>query len=196
MPTIVDWKGVEVVRNWPGRHGTNNELLDKVPSVIAYRRKDASESSAKAETLWGYDVHPSNDYDTYSWTKLLLERPNDKMDHVNGISTSQEPGVLRLPPGKTAVDVVTDYLKNLYQHCMTTLEKHYADFLAMTPIEFWFTMPAIWSEEAQTATRQAAKNAGFGSRLFDEIRMITEPEAGVYSAMKSQEGLATQSMKV
>ncbi|KAF3480439.1 heat shock 70 kDa protein 12A [Arthroderma uncinatum] len=51
-------------------------------------------------------------------------------------------------------------------------------------MEFWFTMPAIWSDKAQHATREAAKRAGFGSRPGDEIYMISEPEAAAIAALK------------
>ena len=69
---------------------------------------------------------------------------------------------------------------------MKILGKHYADFLEVTPIEFWFTMPALWSDKSQHTTRVAAQRAGFGSRPKDTIRMITEPEAGVIAAMNAQ----------
>jgi molecular chaperone DnaK (HSP70) len=59
------------------------------------------------------------------------------------------------------------------------------DLLNVTPIEFWFTMPAIWSDEAQHATRTAAMCAGFGTRSGDSVKMITEPEAAALAAFKT-----------
>jgi molecular chaperone DnaK (HSP70) len=109
---------------------------------------------------------------------------------------SEDRGLLRLPSGKTAGDVVTDYLKKLHKHCMKILEKHYATILAVTPIEFWFTMPAIWSDQAQNATKNAALKAGFGLRDLDTIHMITEPEAGVIAAMKTQVEITREALEV
>ena len=61
------------------------------------------------------------------------------------------------------------------------------DVLKVTPIDFWFTMPALWSDEAQYATKIAAERAGFGkssAREHDKISMIREPEAAALSALK------------
>ena len=189
LPTVSDGKDVEVVSNWPGRQGTNNELLEKVPSRIAYLRKDARKTPGDAKpTLWGYEVKPSSNYTSYSWTKLLLDEQVELAANDGDLDLikSQEHGLLRLPQDKSAEEVASDFLNHLYDHCMATLEKHYAEFLAMAPIEFWFTMPNIWSPQAQAATRSAAKTAGFGSRPLDTIHMITEPHAGVLAAMKTQ----------
>ena len=174
-----------------------------MPSKIAYLREDTPTARANgvangtAKTLWGYEVKPSPLYVSYSWTKLLLdqqpERPDDDDTSLNGM---EERGLLRLPPGKRAVDVVTDYLRHFYEHCMMTVERHYGHLLEVTPIEFWFTMPAIWSDQAQSATRLAAKDAGFGSRRLDTIHMITEPEAGVLAAMKTQVLITRDALEV
>jgi molecular chaperone DnaK (HSP70) len=200
LPTLSDGKEVEVVTNWPGKAGTNTDLFEKVPSKIAYRDEnpDATKAKSPGGVLWGYEVKPSSV--SYSWTKLLLDHQTERPDYddtTNGVSEeSEDRGLLRLPNGKTAVEVVTDYLRKLYKHCMKTLEKHYATFLGITPIEFWFTMPAIWSDQAQNATRQAALKAGFGSRPLDTIRMITEPEAGVLAAMKTQVEITKEALEV
>jgi len=54
----------------------------------------------------------------------------------------------------------------------------------ITPIECYLTIPAIWTDNTKNATRQAALNAGFGSRPLDTVRMITEPEAAVIATLK------------
>ena len=82
-----------------------------------------------------------------------------------------------LPAGKTAAETATDYLKLLYTHLMKTLRKRFIRTLDNTPIQFVLTTPAIWSHEAQNATCQAAKDAGFTSRAGDTLTMVSEPEA-------------------
>ncbi|KAF7507831.1 hypothetical protein GJ744_009995 [Endocarpon pusillum] len=199
LPTLSDGKDIEVVTTWPGKAGTNTNLFEKVPSKISYSDENGGATKAKNTdgTLWGYEVKPSSV--NYSWTKLLLEPQTERSDHddtTNSVSEEREDrGLLRLPNGKTAVDVVADYLRKLYKHCMRTLKKRYAAFLPITPIEFWFTVPAIWSDQAQNATKQAALKAGFGSRSLDTIRMITEPEAGVLAAMKTQVEITREALK-
>jgi molecular chaperone DnaK (HSP70) len=46
-------------------------------------------------------------------------------------------------------------------------------------------MLAIWTDMAQTATRNAAVAAGLRSCPSDTIQMITEPEAAAIAAVKN-----------
>ena len=102
-----------------------------------------------------------------------------------------------MPKKKPAEEVVADYLTHFYQHCMEYLEKEVTkDLLKLTPIDFWFTMPALWSDPAQHATRAAAEKAGFGSRADDTISMIMEPEAAAVCALKVAAGKYDDLLKV
>lgn len=61
----------------------------------------------------------------------------------------------------------------------------------MTPLEFWFTVPAIWSDGGRNATLDAARRAGFAkdnSRPYDTINLILEPEAAAITALKKSSG--------
>jgi molecular chaperone DnaK (HSP70) len=51
-------------------------------------------------------------------------------------------------------------------------------------MEFWFTVPAIWSDQAKSATLTAAANAGFGCGSNDRISLIPEPEAAGVATLK------------
>lgn len=186
LPTASNAIDVQIVTEWPGNSGLNNEFLEKVPSTIAYlhENENVAQNYGITGDIWGYEL--KSNLVSCSWTKLLLDQHARTTEYDDAsLKNTVESGLLRLPPGKKAADVVTDYLKKLYEHCMWILGKHYADLLVMTPIEFWFTMPAIWSLKAQKSTREAAIRAGFGSRPKDTIKMITEPEAGVIAAINS-----------
>ena len=53
-------------------------------------------------------------------------------------------GILKLPEGKDGTSVAADFLEYIYKHTMAVLAKQMSEeALAATPIEFWFTMPAI-----------------------------------------------------
>jgi molecular chaperone DnaK (HSP70) len=68
---------------------------------------------------------------------------------------------------------------------MTKLEMRIsADILRITAIEFWFTVPAIWSDSAKQDTLAAARAAGFGTRPGDEVNLILEPEAAAIATLK------------
>jgi hypothetical protein len=122
----------------------------------------------------------------YSWTKLLLDQnsPLTRYDDA-ALEGASRSGILKLPEGKSAVEVVSDYLSDVYQHILTAIAKQITDeTLAITPLEFWFTVPAIWSDQAQSAMRTAARTAGFGGRPGDNIFLISEPEAAAVAALR------------
>lgn len=169
----------ELIAKWPG--GALQETREKVPSKIAY----ATENPDLENDAWGYEVYPG--LKSCCWTKLLLDRrtkPTEFDDPLLQVAVGGN--IMGLPRGKSAEDVVSDFLKFLYKHCLDRLEeKMTPGILAVTPLEFWFTMPAIWSDAAQYATKRAAERAGFGSRGSDVVKMITEPESAAVAALKS-----------
>ena len=134
--------------------------------------------------VWGYEV-PAGAR-THAWTKLYLDSHalTTIYDDPRLSQQLHEFG-LPLPGEKPAEKVVADYLTHLYKHCMEYLEKEItAELLSLTPIEFWFTMPALWSDAAQHATKKAAVRAGFGTRKDDTINMIMEPEAAALCSIR------------
>ncbi|KAI9890244.1 MAG: hypothetical protein M1814_004279 [Vezdaea aestivalis] len=169
---------VNVIHSWPGS-GRDVSVRHKTPSRIAY----ASENLNFPTNKWGFEVTAG--HLSYTWTKLLLDQSALPTEHddpsLDGVAGK---GYLTLPPGKTAVKVVEDYLKELYAYTLSALEREITkDTLAVTPMEFWFTIPAIWSDQAKSATLTAAKNAGFGARHGDKICMIAEPEAAALTTL-------------
>jgi molecular chaperone DnaK (HSP70) len=181
-----DVKDIEVISDWPAG-AKALEYLEKVPSQIAYSAEKENLSFEMDEDRWGYGVEAG--MRTFCWTKLLLDQNTAAGEYDDPTLKEAAGGAgIQIPPGKSAVDVVSDYLTPLYKHCMDRLERKITKkLLDVTPIEFWFTMPAIWSDEAQHATRTAATRAGFGTRtsVGDSIKMITEPEAAALAAFKT-----------
>ena len=120
--------------------------------------------------------------------KLLLdtsaetaEFDDPELKDATGLTT----GIFRLPKNMTAEQVCQDYLSNVYRYIVKNLKMRMGEeVFASTPMECYVTTPAIWTDKAQTATRDAAMRAGFGSRPGDVIRMITEPEAAAIAALK------------
>lgn len=122
-----------------------------------------------------------------SWTKLLLDssaKPTP-FDDPN-LSDAIEDGRLRLPTNRNAQGVAADFLREVYQHLEKKLIKQMgASTFKSTPMDCWLTVPAVWSDQAQNATKAAAMMAGFGSRRDDTISIITEPEAAAVAVLKS-----------
>ena len=93
--------------------------------------------------------------------------------------------LFHLPHGKDAQMVCQDFLTEVYRFVVGNLKMRMTpEVFDMTPMECYLTVPAIWADKARTATREAAKAAGFGSRPFDAIRMIAEPEAAALAALR------------
>jgi hypothetical protein len=174
-----DLEDIHVIRTWPGKDGEW-----KTPTRIAY----ASENQ-KVELkndLWGYQVEPG--MVSCSWTKLLLdsETKDTKFDD-SSIRDAIDQGRLRLPKSRDAQGVAADFLTCLYQYMENKLVKEFGSraLYDSTPMDCWLTVPAVWSDYAQNATKAAAKAAGFGSRPGDTISVIPEPEAAAVAVLKN-----------
>ena len=66
-----------------------------------------------------------------------------------------------------------------------------ASTLQQYPIEYILTVPAVWSEAAQSQTRMCAEMAGLG--IDSALQLISEPEA---AAVYSLEELDPHNIKV
>ncbi|KAK6510614.1 hypothetical protein TWF506_009717 [Arthrobotrys conoides] len=182
----------EVVSTW-----ANNGVAPKTPTEIRYFA-DGKESLWGAEASLPCERRQAKDpAPVYSRFKLLLDptiyagvyadrpKPWSFRRRLEDLKLEDSTSI-KLPPGKTAIDVSSDYLKLLYNDLMNhRLRKRYPDTLDITPIEFVFTIPAIWSHKAQEATRYAAKTAGFSSRALDSLSLVSEPEAAAMFVLQA-----------
>ena len=121
------------------------------------------------------------------WFKLLLDanqKPSPADDPL--LAKSITDGLLYIPDDKTAQQVASDYLRCLYEHIIRQLKTVVGGVaIDQMPLHFELTLPATWSHAARDATRQAAIDAGIGTRPRDTLVLIDEPEAAAISAMKS-----------
>jgi hypothetical protein len=84
--------------------------------------------------------------------------------------------------------VSEDFLREIYLHTIEHLKiKIGREIFDITPMDCWLTLPATWSDRAKAATTSAAEQAGFGSRAFDRLYTITEPEAAALVTLKEYE---------
>lgn len=168
---------INVIRTWPGRDGEW-----KTPTRIAYAYENAKVKLT--QDAWGYQVEPN--MTSCSWTKLLLDHGAKVTKHDDPkLSKAVDEGMLRIPDSKTAQIVCEDFLREVYKHMVARLTRQLsAEVLESTPMDCWLTVPAVWSDQAQDATKKAAQAAGFGSRPSDSISVITEPEAAAIATLK------------
>lgn len=169
---------IDVYRSWPG-HGRPVEGNWKTPTVIAYGVENKG-----SRNLWGYEVKPG--MISCSWTKLMLDNSAETAEFDDpSLRAMTGSAAFHLPPGKDARMVCQDFLTEVYRFVAKDLENRMTPAVfAMTPIECYLTIPAIWTDQARAATREAAIAAGFGSRPFDSIHMIPEPEAAALATLR------------
>ncbi|CAI7642652.1 unnamed protein product [Penicillium manginii] len=170
---------IVVIRTWPGPTREQDEVW-KTPSRIAYRSENPSLGEAAA---WGYQVESK--MKSYSWMKLLLDPQRLNSLNSEGWGAIKGDGMIKVPSFKhNACEMCADYLREIYQYTISYLEKRFLpEVLEATSLEFWFTIPAIWSDKAKEDTRQAAIHAGFKGRPKDDIIIITEPEAAAIATL-------------
>jgi molecular chaperone DnaK (HSP70) len=97
------------------------------------------------------------------------------------VSRSEMQNQLR-QSGKDVQTALSDYLTEVIKHARQTLSDRYGQyFLSTTRLEFVLTVPAIWSDTAQRATKAVAERAG----IREEIRMISEPEAAAVYTLQA-----------
>ena len=173
---------MHVIRDWPGP-SKDADYAWKVPSRIAY----ANDTGLKQD-CWGFGVTPR--MKSYSWMKLRLDPEQTRKYDDPTLVTSEGSGVLRLPSGKTAVDVCGDYLAHVAVFAYDMLkQKMSPDVLALSPLEFWFTVPAVWSDRAKADTFRAAQLAGKKADLFKDgtvsFFLIAEPEAAAVATIST-----------
>ena len=90
-----------------------------------------------------------------------------------------------LPPGKSAVDVLTDFIKYLFHCAKTYIQEHRLAFTWSTiehTIEYIFTYPNGW-EDVQQLYRRAIERAGLIPSTPEgrsRVYMLTEGEANLH----------------
>ncbi|KAF3159971.1 hypothetical protein TWF225_010688 [Orbilia oligospora] len=180
---------IKVIRRWPGKE-RRDEV--KCPSDIAY--------GADGTYRWGYLIPPG--LARMAWAKLDLdedsfyENQDNNEDYVDlqgsftetlGSVEDEFPmveGMRHNPFNKCPVDVVADYLTALYDVIMSNLRRAQGEnFINRTAIDWVMTVPAVWSEKAQSLTKEAASRAGIGQRDKDRLFLLSEPEAAAVYAI-------------
>jgi hypothetical protein len=117
--------------------------------------------------------------------KLHLRPKNLASAHI------KDEDVPPLPYGKSAVDILTDFIKYLYTVAKRHIEEHHMG-LNWSPIEdsieFIFSHPNGWEGLQQQKYRDAIEGAGLVARTPEgraRVHMITEGEASLHYCVSS-----------
>ncbi|KAI0401998.1 hypothetical protein F4802DRAFT_618248 [Xylaria palmicola] len=170
-------KEPEVVTHWLSALSSNSDRT-KVPSKIYYKKETG-------QTQWGYNI--PTDLQPIQWFKLLLLEKNDLPADIRNSSHIQRARDMMTAEGKTAVGLVGNYLKVLWEHIISEINDEKGPSLVNgTAFHVVLTIPAIWKDYARDRMRQAAEQAGIlDDRLAGKTTLdfITEPEAAAIATL-------------
>lgn len=161
---------INIITNWDSTEYASADK-GKAPTKISYGK-------GYQRTTWGYGV---GDEEAVEWFKLLLLDDAD-MD----LKQRRSPQIIKAKQllqnaGKTPVQAIGDYLRLLWKHAITNIERSFGEAAVEgLPIRVVCTVPAVWTTEAVGKMREAAKDAGIMDyRLAGETTLdfVSEPEA-------------------
>ena len=153
-----------------------------MPSDISYDEYDRP-------SRWGFGLQASDN--AIRWVKLLLSPLS-----LSALNTQEEKVVEMTARqlreiGKTAIEVIADYLRFLWSHILARLRVRLtAPVLDNMVLKVVLTVPAIWDHGAQQQMRKAARLAGIlESRACGktEITLIAEPAAAALATYHDAE---------
>lgn len=161
-------KVIRLINNWPNpiRH---NSSKDKVPSSISYQDGKPFK--------WGYNVGLTDE--SFKWMKILLE---ENHEYTTKLEPVRDSNTLLRRLNKTADEVVSDYLKLLWEYTKDDIRRLHPEFEDIYDLRVILTVPAMWSPTAKEKTIQAARIAG----MPNDIKLVTEPEAAALATLKDK----------
>ncbi|KAL7927677.1 hypothetical protein ACQKWADRAFT_325165 [Trichoderma austrokoningii] len=163
---------------------------EKTPSIISYEEN--------GKILWGYSV--SDKKSSIEWSKLcLLEGDDIPQDacHSTHLQAAQE--ALKQHK-KTVVEVISDYLRQLWKHSIINIRRAIGGQLVdLCRFKFVATIPAIWPIYAQMRMHEAIEKAGIlSSRNAGQttLEFLAEPEAAALATLRGISSYNQANMEV
>ncbi|KAF8550552.1 hypothetical protein OG21DRAFT_1478486 [Imleria badia] len=183
---VPDIRGV-TKQVFPGQ--TEGRGNAKVPSILYY---DAW-GNVKAAGSEALSMNVVNDAEENGWTKAEWWKLHLRPKHLASTHITDK-DVPPLPSGKSAVDILTDFIKYLYMGAKRHIEEHHMGFnwtSIENSIEFIFSHPNGWEGSQQQKYREAIEGAGLIPRTLEgrsRVHMITEGEASFHYCISSLPG--------
>ncbi|KAJ8113599.1 hypothetical protein ONZ43_g5118 [Nemania bipapillata] len=173
--TVADFENdqINLITSWPdwGREE------GKAPTELFYENN---------KVMWGYGI-PA-DAEPIRWFKLLLLREED----LPSPELRQAEYLLRArrflrEQNKTAIDLIADFLRCLWQHILVTIQKARKKTVVDGMVfHVVLTVPAIWKGYARQAMEDAARKAGildFRPAGPTTLAFAPEPEAAALATI-------------
>ncbi|KAF8840351.1 hypothetical protein BDN67DRAFT_903748 [Paxillus ammoniavirescens] len=156
---------------------------NKIPSIMYYDQKSVVRAIG-AETSQPHVIKQAEDENwiKLQWWKLHLRGKHLAASHI------RDGDIPPLPRGKTAVQVLGDFMRYLFACTRTYIVESHVDGASLwrsveNRIEFVLTHPNGWEGLQQQQIRQAAELAGLipsGDKHQARIHLLTEGEASLH----------------
>ncbi|KAG2063017.1 hypothetical protein BDR04DRAFT_1111856 [Suillus decipiens] len=177
---LLDPGEVPVIRGvakYPGQERVGGD--SKIPSILYYDRQ-GDVRAVGAEALQQHIIEQAEDegWVKLAWWKLHLRAKHLASSHIrNG-------DIKPLPQGKSAVEVLADFMRYLFQCARTYIQTSHLNLWksVKNSIEFVFTHPNGWEGVQQQQIRRAVELAGLISSKEEQshVHLLTEGEASLH----------------
>ncbi|KAH0499383.1 hypothetical protein TgHK011_006583 [Trichoderma gracile] len=168
-----------IITSWKSNFNFNNDK-EKAPTAISYTDK------GEEAPLWGYAAPIGES--TLKWFKLCLLDEEDIPQSLRGSAHIQTAKASLAKTGSHAVDVIGDYLRELWKYSLSFIERaEGASMVQLSAFRVVVTLPAIWPAYAQFRMKEAIEKAGIlGPRGVADttLEFISEPEAAALATLK------------
>ncbi|KAJ2928089.1 hypothetical protein H1R20_g9020, partial [Candolleomyces eurysporus] len=163
-----------------------SQAASKIPSVIYYDAKGVPRAFGAEALVDGiFERAEEEGWYKAEWFKLHLRPPT-----MSSTSTPIEAYVPALPPGKTAVTVVADFLGYLFKCAETYIQEKEPNGESLwsslqNQIDFILTHPNGWEGAQQSMMRDAAVMSGLipdTDEGHSQLSFVTEGEASLHFA--------------
>ncbi|KAG2129861.1 uncharacterized protein EDB93DRAFT_1265156 [Suillus bovinus] len=151
----------------------------KIPSILYYDLQ-GNVRAVGAEALQEHIIEEAEDegWVKLAWWKLHLRAKHLASSHI------RDGDIEPLPQGKSAVEVLADFMSYLFQCARTYIQEAHLDFWrsVKNSIEFVFTHPNGWEGQQQQQIRRAVELAGLISSTEEQshVHLLTEGEASLH----------------
>ena len=146
----------------------NSANAQKAPTAISYHTSGIR---------WGYQIGDLEE-EVVRGIKLLLD-DTKATQYTPSIKSKR----LIEARGKSPIDAAADYVKKLFDHTKTILDKRgLGVLLERCDVHYTLTVPAVWSDKAKDLTIKAASLAGIPKA---NLCLLSEPEAAAVYAIRT-----------
>ncbi|KAF5607897.1 heat shock 70 kDa 12B [Fusarium subglutinans] len=174
-----DINEIKFITNWKKRSFAQGDK-QKVPSAIFYHHLNDEDPE------WGATT-PQDDT-VLRWFKLLLVDEKDLPDHIRHSVQLKIARALMLKANKTPVQILGDYLRQLWHHCrQNILRAEGRRMMTVSTVHLVVTLPAIWPYYVRSRMTEALGHAGLLNITktgHTTLAFISEPEAAALTCIK------------